>query len=1710
MSKTMPFRVFVRRENDQGNPMSVTSIGSVGLDLPPAIEIDEHDVEAYRKLRLCPMFFDQELNLSIPEALMAIEAHGRPTKEFFESAFPVTAQTQQTPTAAAVSYPQHVDVSFVSGTRRASVMDADCGVPHSSFTSMLYGETASPGFTWMPAGMERPPPRSISAISPRFKFEPYIFEDSIDITQGSYESPEERLKTDTERALLGSLELMPQYAHGIHGQQAFDKEEDEEQQLASAPMTGSQCLPEHHNELFAQVSEPMTVLASKKGRKRKTKTDSINKTQQECMKMGLTTSSKKRKQDCLNEHSNSAGQNPTTQKSQGRVAQRKKPKNLKDAGIPEGEELCRILGRGPYFKEGVPPGGAAQLCKDYGLERYQQNSINKKCSNYLADRYKEQYPAFKAQEQASKRTAGKTTPRKRRANTAPASQARAMTGEENSDERTLQGSRAISQPREYAEKELTVEADGYQYSPAARTLQEHNAAVPTSQGDNVEAYLHHTLTQQSMDDGLQHYAANSIDPGRATQEVRGPYLCTTYPDDLHVFRPLSDDWTICQICAERVWGEERAFQSALTLSGEGTYQIVSHPGTHGEDDGRQAPSELSSWPPWTPQSEAAIGAEARADDQVLIACAANTCWRLTETMHRSKMEGHQFYTQIDILPQKQMIEPLITPTEQQVSICNDMAARLTPDLAAAIDIIAAGRCPLGNPPMYFLWPARSSSRQVTNTSANSCHLCPNYQIHTPLSLGKASFACCLCIPYNIHAPFASAPSTVLVDHQLRLLAVCRPCPPLASSTFAMSGTFLDAGNTVARAKDGVSWAQFVTSVGVGGTLFVIQATLFQILRSRPTMQKIYMPKTYLVPERQKTDPPDSNPLKWFKKVVSYDDQELIQKCGLDSWLFTRYLWMCLRIFVPASLLILPVLLPLNAVGGSGQENNISGLDQLSWQNVKPENYNRYWGHLVMAIVLIIYCCYVFYDELLNFIKIRQTYLTSPQHRIRASTRTIFVNNIPPELRSLKALDELFDVFPDGIRKIWLNRDYTSLENLVQRRNNFARNLEEAYTDMFQLASQRHKKNPARILETDNDAIWAKYIRPSDRPTKFIPRFRAVRGLRMVPFWLIWPFGLLKSVDKIDYCVAEIDRLGKKIAERSANPEDYKAASSAFIQFNSQVAAHMAVQSNMHHSPSLMGPRILEIAPADVKWDNLNLSWWDRWIRTLLFTCLFVGIILLWGIPITVAGFMSSLGTVNNSISWLGWVSKLPKWVISVIQGVVPQLLVSLLITTLMPILFRWLCKLTGQPTGAKTEQMLQVWYFAFVFVELVLVVSISTGVFSTLSTIFSDPLNIPSVLASNLPKAANFFFSYVILQAFSISSANLMQVGRLIVMGWRKMFNYTPRSVFRNKVACPREKWGSFFPLYTNFAVIGLIYSIISPLILPFNVVMFSLFFIVFKNNNLYVFRNDVDTGGLMYATAIFQLFTGIYFLEIVLIGFFFIVRDDANHGDDIVCLPQAIITIVMLVLTLFYHYNLYAKLHPLIHFLPITLEDDAVIRDKEFADKINTRRSLADDFKPDSAHGDNDNEEGLELDELHRPSDSSTARIKASIDEKSIRQRVGHRGHRRNFTPDTEKLQADYKDIGDLVAGFDDELEDLNMEERDLLVDEAFTNPVLRGTECTIWIPQDDLGIALDEMKRLEKYHDTFKVSTEGADLGRPKFKTNIFGIPPDFEKTWIVEKEL
>lgn len=750
--------------------------------------------------------------------------------------------------------------------------------------------------------------------------------------------------------------------------------------------------------------------------------------------------------------------------------------------------------------------------------------------------------------------------------------------------------------------------------------------------------------------------------------------------------------------------------------------------------------------------------------------------------------------------------------------------------------------------------------------------------------------------------------------------------------------------------------------------------------------------------------------------------------------------MLLKIFIPLGCLILPVLIPLNRVDGkgtryqngtgSGSRWNVTGLDQLAWGNITPAHTHRYWAHLVMAVIVVFYVCAVFFDELRGYIRLRQAYLTSPQHRLRASATTVLVTAIPSGYLTLEALNSLFSVFPGGVRNIWINRNFDDLNEKVKARNEIALWLETAETDLIvkckkaQLKAEARKAgksyrkadgqekatagqsvsglaagpgissgdpheartlnellhrpseergrdmpenrtrtgvfNPAfaavgfvgqgvgklgksvigglKKVDTgldktlarsggfvataddmlpprqstsppsgdpvpgndttpesgprpptpeadqadramgpepesppkrplwkkhdsksreapepdscpltapdsvasatkrtgsaksnadkeegckrqsqkegddmdgdeypiaynedfDNedygDPMWKKYIRPKDRDTMRLPIF----GWSWMPsLWLIG-----KKVDTIDHCRKELARLNLEIEIDQQHPERFPLMNSAFIQFNHQVAAHMACQTVSHHLPKQMTPRVVEISPDDVIWDNMSIRWWERYLRTFGIIVLVCAMIIGWAFPVAFTGLLSQLTYVEGALPWLGWISKLPGWLISAVQGILPPLFLAILMA-LLPLILRFLSRTQGLHTGMAIELAVQNYFFAFLFVQLFLVVTIASS-FSTVVNDFTNVTSWPQLLAQNIPKSSNYFFSYMILQAMSVSAGALVQIFSLV--SWfilAPILDSTARRKWARTTNLNLMQWGTFFPFYTTLASIG-------------------------------------------------------------------------------------------------------------------------------------------------------------------------------------------------------------------------------------------------------------------------------------------------------------------
>ncbi|KAL5344589.1 hypothetical protein ACLOAV_010573 [Pseudogymnoascus australis] len=616
----------------------------------------------------------------------------------------------------------------------------------------------------------------------------------------------------------------------------------------------------------------------------------------------------------------------------------------------------------------------------------------------------------------------------------------------------------------------------------------------------------------------------------------------------------------------------------------------------------------------------------------------------------------------------------------------------------------------------------------------------------------------------------------------------------------------------------------------------------------------------------------------------------------------------------------------------------AGLDILAWGNISPDKTSRYWVHLILAIVVVIWICYVFFAELRVYVSVRRNYLTSAEHRLRASATTVLVTDVPDTWLTVEALSFLYDVFPGGIRNIWINRDYGKLLQKVRAREAVVAMLESAETELIRRCKQAHLKQQRALasnhqyyatkeeeenadlkaaqiaqgegmssgnlnqvhqsveeaveaaeaksehdvwrrinkaaagslatigkdlgrglrgaeetiikgaenftksidetIETTNGfyniesktpeqelwkngpptytsfhntkgtstarssetsiaasrrdanlrhsphtpmraggdqhskspglnripysfgadggigaqdskyrwwkfwngpsggflpplphgydengntpgkipcasgleqivaqakaklrkrqkqeypphidhnykedgagALWNKYIEKTDRSTHRIPRF----GISCLPYICPW---LNKKVDTIYWCREELARLNVEIEYDQEHSNNLPRANSAFIQFNKQVAAHMAAQAVSHHTPMYMAQRVVEVSPTDVIWDNMSIKWWESWLRTGVVFAVVAFMCLLWAIPVSSTALLGNIPELTKKYHWLGFLDGAENTLKNV-AGILPAIVLAIL-KVLPPIIFYHLATLQGIRTGSLREPL---------------------------------------------------------------------------------------------------------------------------------------------------------------------------------------------------------------------------------------------------------------------------------------------------------------------------------------------------------------------------------------------------------------------------------------
>ncbi|OVA03422.1 protein of unknown function DUF221 [Macleaya cordata] len=634
-------------------------------------------------------------------------------------------------------------------------------------------------------------------------------------------------------------------------------------------------------------------------------------------------------------------------------------------------------------------------------------------------------------------------------------------------------------------------------------------------------------------------------------------------------------------------------------------------------------------------------------------------------------------------------------------------------------------------------------------------------------------------------------------------------------------------------------------IGVAAAINILTAfaffVAFAILRLQPLNDRVYFPKWYL--KGLRSSPTCSGAfvnkfvnldfrsyitfLNWMPAALRMPEPELIEHAGLDSAVYLRIYLLGLKIFVPITLLAFAILVPVNWTNSTLEHSNVnfSDIDKLSISNIQMAS-PRFWTHIVMAYVFTFWTCYVLHKEYELVASMRLHFLATEQRR--PDQFTVLVRNVPPDPdESVSELVEHFFLVnhPDNYLTHQVVYNANKLNELVKQKKSV-----QNWLDYNQLKYSRNQ---------------------SKRPT------------RRTGFLGLWG----DKVDSIDFYSSEVDKLSKEVStekERITNNPKY-IMPAAFVSFKNRWAAAVCAQTQQSRNPTLW---LTEWAPEprDVYWDNLAIPFVSLTIRRLIIAVAFFFLTVFFMIPIALVQSLANIEGIEKAAPFLKPIIEEPA-IKSFIQGFLPGIVLKIFLI-ILPTILMLMSKIEGFFSLSELERRSASRYYIFRLVNVFLGNIIAGTAFQQLNNFIHQSANdIPKTIGVSIPMKATFFITFIMVDGWAGVAGEILRLKPLIM--------YHLKNFFLVKTEKDREEamdpgsigFDTGEPQIQLYFLLGLVYAVVTPFLLPFIIVFFALAYVVFRHQIINVYNQEYESGASFWPDVHGRIITALVISQLLLMG---------------------------------------------------------------------------------------------------------------------------------------------------------------------------------------------------------------------------------------------------
>ncbi|KAL6906102.1 hypothetical protein ACP4OV_003703 [Aristida adscensionis] len=664
----------------------------------------------------------------------------------------------------------------------------------------------------------------------------------------------------------------------------------------------------------------------------------------------------------------------------------------------------------------------------------------------------------------------------------------------------------------------------------------------------------------------------------------------------------------------------------------------------------------------------------------------------------------------------------------------------------------------------------------------------------------------------------------------------------------------------------------LTDISVSAGINILSALgfllAFAVLRIQPINDRVYFPKWYLKGTRSsprhlgtvfsKFVNADLSTyirfLNWMPAALKMPEPELIEHAGLDSAVYVRIYLLGLKIFVPIAVLAFAILVPVNWTSGTLEnEKGLSydQIDKLSISNL-GKGSKRFWVVTTMRLRFL-----------------------ANQNR-RADQYTVLVRNVPPDP------DESVSEHVEHFFAV-NHRDHYLSHQIVYNANHLTGLVEKkkGLQNWLIYYENQHFKNPAK------------------KPTM-------KTGL-----WGLWG----QRVDAIEYYKKEIEDLCQQEDEERqkvmTNPNSIMPA--AFVSFKTRWGAAVCAQTQQTSNPTIW---LTEWAPEprDVFWANLAIPFVELSIRRLLMAVALFFLTFFFMIPIAFVQTLANIDDIEKRFPFLEPIIERNS-LRSVIQGFLPGIVLKIFLI-LLPTILMTMSKIEGHISLSGLDRRTASKYYLFLFVNVFLGSVITGTAFQQLDNFIHQPANkIPEIVGESIPMKAVFFMSYIMVDGWAGVAAEVLRLKPLVMFHIKNTF-LVRTELDREQAMDPGSlDFYNSEPRLQLYFLLGLVYAVVTPILLPFIIVFFSLAYIVFRHQIINVYSQQYESGAQFWPDVQRRLLAALIVSQILLLG---LLSTQEAEKSTVALLPLP-------VLSIWFHFVCKSRFEPAFVKFPL---QDAMVKD--------------------------------------------------------------------------------------------------------------------------------------------------------------------------------------